>query len=38
VRAVQVARFAQPGAVELREVPKPTRGLDQVLVDVSNVG
>jgi NADPH2:quinone reductase len=37
VPAVQVARFAGSGAVELREVREPTRGLDQVLVDVSNV-
>jgi NADPH2:quinone reductase len=37
VRAVQVVRLDGPDAVELHEIPEPVRGLDQVLVDVSEV-
>jgi NADPH2:quinone reductase len=37
VRAVQIARLDGPDAVELRDVPEPVRGPDQVLVEVSAV-
>jgi NADPH2:quinone reductase len=38
VRAVQVVRLDGPAAVEVREVPEPTRDPDQVLVDVRAAG
>jgi NADPH2:quinone reductase len=38
VRAVQVVRLDGPAAVEVRDVPEPKRGPDQVLVDVRAAG
>jgi len=38
VRAVQVVRLDGPAAVEVREVPEPARGPDEVLVDVRAAG
>jgi NADPH:quinone reductase len=38
VRAVQVVRLDGPAAVEVRDVPEPVRGPDQVLVDVRATG
>lgn len=38
MRAVQVVRLDGPGAVEVREVPEPVRGPEQVLVDVRAAG
>jgi NADPH2:quinone reductase len=38
VRAVQVVRLDGPSAVEVRDVPEPRRGPDQVLVDVRAAG
>jgi NADPH2:quinone reductase len=38
VRAVQVVRLDGPGAVEVRDLPEPQRGPDQVLVDVRAIG
>ena len=38
MRAVQVVRLDGPAAVEVREVPEPERGPDQVLVDVRAAG
>jgi NADPH:quinone reductase len=38
VRAVQVVRLDGPAAVEVREVPEPDRGADQVLIDVRAIG
>jgi NADPH2:quinone reductase len=38
VRAVQVVSLDGPPAVEVRDVPEPERGPDQVLVDVAAVG
>ena len=38
VRAVQVVRLDGPAAVEVRDVPEPSRGADQVLVDVRAAG
>jgi NADPH2:quinone reductase len=38
VRAVQVVRLDGPAAVEVRDVPEPERGPDQVLVDVRAAG
>jgi NADPH:quinone reductase len=38
VRAVQVVRLDGPAAVEVRDVPEPERGRDQVLVDVRAAG
>jgi NADPH2:quinone reductase len=37
LRAVQVTRLDGPDAIELRDVPEPTAGPDQALVDVSDV-
>jgi NADPH:quinone reductase-like Zn-dependent oxidoreductase len=37
VRAVQIVRFDDTDGVEVRDVPEPVRGPDQVLVDVSDV-
>jgi NADPH2:quinone reductase len=38
VRAVQVVRLDGPAAVEVRDVPEPVRGPDDVLVDVRAAG
>jgi NADPH2:quinone reductase len=38
VRAVQVVRLDGPAAVEVRDVPEPTRRGDQVLIDVRTAG
>jgi NADPH2:quinone reductase len=38
MRAVQVVRLDGPAAVEVRDVPEPTRAPQQVLVDVAAVG
>jgi NADPH2:quinone reductase len=38
VRAVQVVRLDGPAAIEVRDVPEPVRGPDQVLVDVRAAG
>jgi NADPH:quinone reductase len=38
VRAVQVVRLDGPAAVEVRDVPEPVRGPDQVLVEVRAAG
>jgi NADPH2:quinone reductase len=38
VRAVQVVRLDGPAAVEVRDVPEPLRGPDDVLVDVRAAG
>ena len=38
MRAVQVVRLDGPAAVEVRDVPEPKRGPDQVLVDVRAAG
>lgn len=38
MRAVQVVRLDGPGAVEVRDLPEPQRGPDQVLVDVRAIG
>ncbi len=38
MRAVQVVRLDGPAAVEVRDVPEPARGPDQVLVDVRAAG
>jgi NADPH2:quinone reductase len=38
VRAVQVTRLDGPASVEVRDVPEPTPGPGQVLVDVKAVG
>jgi NADPH2:quinone reductase len=38
VRAVQVVRLDGPAAVEVRDVPEPSRGPDEVLVDVRAAG
>ncbi|QJY49813.1 NADPH:quinone oxidoreductase family protein [Pseudonocardia broussonetiae] len=38
MRAVQVVRLEGPAAVEVRDVPEPDRGADQVLVDVRAAG
>ncbi|MHA6784234.1 NADPH:quinone oxidoreductase family protein [Pseudonocardia saturnea] len=38
MRAVQVVRLEGPAAVEVREVPEPTRNPDQVLIDVRAAG
>lgn len=38
MRAVQVVRLEGPAAVEVREVPEPTRTGDQVLIDVRAAG
>jgi NADPH2:quinone reductase len=38
VRAVQVVRLDGPAAVEVRDVPEPERGPDEVLVDVHAAG
>jgi NADPH2:quinone reductase len=38
MRAVQVVRLDRPAAVEVRDVPEPTRAPQQVLVDVAAVG
>ena len=38
MRAVQVVRLDGPAAVEVRDVPEPQRGPDQVLVDVKAIG
>jgi NADPH2:quinone reductase len=38
VRAVQVVGLDGPAAVEVRDVPEPVRGPDQVLVDVHAAG
>ncbi len=38
MRAVQVVRLDGPAAVEVRDVPEPVRGPDQVLVDVHAAG
>ncbi|MEJ3656361.1 NADPH:quinone oxidoreductase family protein [Actinomycetes bacterium KLBMP 9759] len=38
MRAVQVVRLDGPAAVEIRDVPEPARGTDQVLVDVKAAG
>lgn len=38
MRAVQVVRLDGPSAVEVREVPEPNRGADQILIDVRAIG
>ena len=38
MRAVQVVALDGPGSVEVREVPEPPRGPDQVLIDVRAAG
>lgn len=38
MRAVQVVRLDGPAAVEIRDVPEPERGADQVLVEVKAAG
>ena len=38
MRAVQVVRLDGPAAVEVRDVPEPVRGPDEVLVDVRAAG
>jgi NADPH2:quinone reductase len=38
VRALQVTRLAGPAGVEIADVPDPTPGPDQVLIDVHAVG
>ena len=38
MRAVQVVRLDGPAAVEVRDVPEPSRGPDEVLVDVRAAG
>jgi NADPH:quinone reductase len=38
VRAVQVVRLDGPSAVEVRDVPEPERGPDEVLVEVKAAG
>ncbi len=38
MRAVQVMALDGPGSVQVRDVPEPVRGPDQVLVDVSAAG
>jgi NADPH2:quinone reductase len=38
MRAVQVVRLDGPAAVEVRDVPEPTRAAQQVLVDVAAAG
>jgi NADPH2:quinone reductase len=38
MRAVQVVRLDGPAAIELREVPEPSRSPQQVLVDVAAAG
>ncbi|MBW0090420.1 NADPH:quinone oxidoreductase family protein [Pseudonocardia sp. KRD-184] len=38
MRAVQVVRLEGPAAVEVRDVPEPDRGADQVLIDVRAAG
>ena len=38
MRAVQVVRLDGPAAVELREVPEPSRSPQQVLIDVAAAG
>jgi len=38
MRAVQVVRLDGPAAIELREVPEPSRSPQQVLIDVAAAG